>query len=50
MATANIKNIDNEKYKKTLFMLKTKGKNFAQEVKEMCDKYANEFDETYKKK
>ena len=49
MSTANIKNIDSEKYKKTLFILKTKGKNFAQAVKEMCDKYADEFDKTYKK-
>ncbi len=49
MAVANIKNIDSEKYKKTLFILKTKGKNFAQAVKEMCDEYANEFDNTYKK-
>lgn len=49
MAVANIKNIDDEKYRKTLFVLKTKGKNFAQVVKEMCDKYAQEFDKTYKK-
>lgn len=49
MATANIKNIDSEKYKKTLFILKTKGKNFTQAVKEMCDEYADEFDRVYKK-
>ncbi len=49
MAIANIKNIDDEKYRKTLFVLKSKGKNFAQEVKELCDKYAKEFDEMYKK-
>ena len=49
MAIANIKNIDDEKYRKTLFVLKSKGKNFAQVVKEMCDKYAEEFDNVYKK-
>lgn len=49
MATANIKNIDDEKYKKTLFVLKTKGSNFAKMVKEMCEKYATEFDEKYGK-
>lgn len=49
MAIANIKNIDDEKYRKTLFVLKSKGKNFAQEVKELCNKYAEEFDKMYKK-
>ena len=49
MATANIKNIDDEKYKKTLFILKTKGSNFANMVKEMCEKYAEEFDKKYSK-
>lgn len=49
MAIANIKNIDDEKYRKTLFVLKSKGKNFAQVVKEMCEKYAEEFDKIYSK-
>lgn len=49
MAIANIKNIDDEKYRKTLFVLKAKGSNFAQEVKKMCEEYAEEFDKMMKK-
>ena len=49
MAIANIKNIDDEKYNKALFVIKSKGSNFAKEVKKMCDKYAEEFDKTYSK-
>ena len=49
MAIANIKNIDDEKYRKALFILRSKGSNFAKEVKKMCDKYAEEFDKTYNK-
>ena len=48
MAIANIKNIDDEKYRKTLFVLKCKGTNFAKEVKKMCEKYAEEFDKMNK--
>lgn len=48
MAIANIKNIDDTKYQKTLFVLKSKGSNFAQEVKKMCEKYAEEFDKMQK--
>ena len=38
-----------EKYNKALFVIKSKGSNFAKEVKKMCDKYAEEFDKTYSK-
>lgn len=48
MAIANIKNIDDEKYNKTLFVLRSKGTNLAKEVKKMCDKYAEEFDKMNK--
>lgn len=44
MATANIKNINDEHYNKTLFVLKCKGSNLAAEVKKMCEQYAKEFD------
>lgn len=41
--------VEREKKRKTIFVLSTKGKDLSQAVREMLDKYAEEFDEMQKK-
>lgn len=50
MASITIANVDEEKKRKTVFILSTKGKDLSQAVREMLDKYADEFDKTQQKK
>lgn len=50
MTDINIKNVDKEKKRKTIFVLESKGKNLSTVVREMLDKYAKEFDEMQQKK
>ena len=40
-----IKNINLEKKRKAMFVLKSKGKTFTSAVREMCERLAKEFDE-----
>lgn len=44
MADINIKNVNEEKKNKAIFVLSTKGKNLSDEVRKMIDKLAEEFD------
>ena len=44
MQDLNIKNVDKNKYLKASFVLKTKGKNLSEAVKEMIENLANEYD------
>lgn len=49
MADINIKNVDKEKKRKTIFVLGAKGKDLSTEVRKMLDKYADEFDKMQQK-
>lgn len=42
------KNIDDNKKRKAVFVLKCKGKDISKAVREMIDKLAQEYDEKYK--
>lgn len=42
--------VNSEKKRKTIFYLSTKGKDLSQAVREMLDKYADEFDKMQQKK
>lgn len=48
MQDLNIKNIDKNKYLKASFVLKTKGINFSDAVREMIDKLAKQYDKMNK--
>ena len=41
-------NVDKEAKRKAMFVLRSKGKDLSTAVREMCDKYAKEFDEMNK--
>ena len=49
MADINIKNVDEEKKRKTIFVLTKKNKDLSTAVREMLDKYAKQCDEMQKK-
>lgn len=49
MADINVKDIDEEKKRKALFYLGTKGSCLSTEVKKMIDRYAAEFDKKISK-
>lgn len=40
-----VRNVDSVAKKKAMFVLKCQGKDLSTAVREMCDKYAKEFDE-----
>lgn len=44
-----VRNVETDKKAKASFILQTKGKNLSDAVREMVDKLAKEFDETYSK-
>lgn len=44
MADIIVKNVDETKKLKATFVLKTKGRTLSDAVREMLDKYANEYD------
>ena len=48
MADMNIKDVDDRKKLKASFVLKSKGKNLSEAVKEMIDKLAKEYDDKEK--
>lgn len=45
MADIIVKNVDNTQKLKAIFILKSKGKNLSDAVREMIDKYAREYDQ-----
>ena len=45
MADIIVKNVDNTQKLKASFILKSKGKNLSDAVREMIDKYAREYDQ-----
>lgn len=45
MADIIVKNVDNTQKLKASFMLKSKGKNLSDAVRDMIDKYAREYDQ-----
>ena len=49
MANVNVRNVDTESKRKAVFYLSTKGKDLSTAVREMLDKYAEEFDKMQKK-
>lgn len=48
MADINVKNVDREQKRKTLFVLNCKGSDLSKEVKKMLEKYAEEYDKMNK--
>lgn len=44
-----VRNVETDKKAKAMFILQAKGKNLSDAVREMVDKLAKEFDETYSK-
>ena len=49
MENMTVRNIDSEKKRKCLFVLRAQGKTLSDIVREEIDKYAKEFDEKYSK-
>ena len=48
MENITVSNIDSDKKRKCLFVLKTKGKTLSEAVREMIEKHAKEFDQMTK--
>lgn len=48
MANINVRNVDTESKRKTVFYLNSKGKDLSTAVREMLDKYAKEYDKMQK--
>lgn len=45
MTEINVRNVDNEKKQKAIFVLKCKGSDLSTEVRKMVDQLAKEFDQ-----
>ena len=49
MTNVNVKNVDKDVKLKASFVLKTKGKDLSTAIREMLDKYAQEYEKKKKK-